>query len=207
MIVDCHTHINSAGEYAEGYFAKMQEVKEGMAPEDVDNLLMLGSPSPEEVDVQIAAAVEGERRLAAEKMRAREELALLEASSPYAQGAGGTEGMSEIEKIHFEYNEKLYALQNHNTQVIQEMIRSGASQSAIEAKYADLKMKYAEKEKKFKISAAGKHLDPQRRDEWGRPASLTIHGVGIFIGNLLLGRILLPVYLRAGNYVLTRRFR
>jgi hypothetical protein len=92
------------------------------------------------------------------RQKASQDLALLDQQSPYAYGADGTEGMSEIERINFEYNQKLEALEGYNTQVIEKMISAGESQAAIEQRYGELKMQYAAKERDFKIGAAAQTM-------------------------------------------------
>lgn len=81
---------------------------------------------------------------------AAQELARLEAGGPPQFG-----NASELEMIKSGYEQKLFALQEYNAQVLIAMNAAGASQAEIDARYADLRMSYAEKERHFKITAAG----------------------------------------------------
>lgn len=61
---------------------------------------------------------------------------------------------SEVARIYYEYDQKLLALQNHNTKKLALMVEAGASEAEIEQTYREMNIEAAEKEKTFKIAAA-----------------------------------------------------
>ena len=101
--------------------------------------------------------VEAEKRLADEKERvtALGKLAELEAQNPYKPTLQNYEGDSEVVKTIATYDAKLYALQDYNTRVIQEMITAGKSQAEIEATYAELSAEQERKKRDMQLTMAG----------------------------------------------------
>ena len=100
---------------------------------------------------------EAEKRLADEKERvtALAKLAELERENPYKPTLQSYEGDSEVVKTVATYEAKLYALQNYNTRVIQEMITAGKSQAEIEARYAELSAEQERKKRDLQLAMAG----------------------------------------------------
>ena len=81
------------------------------------------------------------------KQRALEELARLEERSPYRTAAGST----EIERIYFEYDQKLRALQEFNARKLQLLHEAGMQETELARQYAELRMVYMNKEQMFRL--------------------------------------------------------
>jgi len=101
------------------------------------------------------AGLESERiGLISERGAAEAELARLNASSPFnAQDPGSVD--SEVARSFTDYETRLAAIQDFNTNVITEMINAHESQAQIEATYGDLSIQTAKKTRDFKIQYAG----------------------------------------------------
>ncbi|TAN59699.1 hypothetical protein EPN18_10010 [bacterium] len=100
--------------------------------------------------------LESSRAATEEKSAALRELNRLRQESPYDAGKKpATYGEDqETVRIALAYQKQLESLRAYNTQVVQEKIRSGASQAEIEASYAELSIQYEQKKRDFQIHAA-----------------------------------------------------
>ncbi len=101
----------------------------------------------------IYALIDAQKTLAAERFNAEMEYYDLLNNSPY-QNKFDYEGDNEVAQDYIKYQNRLFALQEYNTQVIQEMVTAGASQADVMARYTQLEIDYAKKKKDFQVSYA-----------------------------------------------------
>lgn len=102
----------------------------------------------------IYALIDANAQLAQERFAAEMELVRLAQENPYKNNLENYQGDNEVAQDYAKYQEKLYALQGYNTQVIQEMVNAGASQDQIAKTYSNLEIEYSKKKKDFQITYA-----------------------------------------------------
>lgn len=107
--------------------------------------------------LQRVVELESTRLSIEEKASARRELDRLQKDSPYNKPATFGEDQETV-RIAQGYQSRLNALQSYNTQVMQEMIKAGASRAELEAAYAGLSVQQDKKKFDFQVRAAGQAM-------------------------------------------------